>query len=43
MEVVFLVGTYTLTGMAFGTWGLQAKPGSAELPTQDPTTKEGHR
>lgn len=43
MEVVFLVGTYALTGMAFGTWGLQARPGSAPLPPQDPTTKEGHR
>ncbi len=43
MEVVFLVGTYTMTGMAFSTWGLQAKPGSAPLPPEDPTTEEGHR
>ncbi|GAA2566933.1 carboxymuconolactone decarboxylase family protein [Mycolicibacterium diernhoferi] len=43
MEVVFLVGTYAMTGMAFSTWGLQAKPGSAPLPPQDPTTEEGHR
>lgn len=42
MEAVFLVGTYTLTAMAFGTWGLQAQPGSAPLPRTDPTTKEEH-
>ncbi|MBJ7462566.1 MAG: carboxymuconolactone decarboxylase family protein [Mycolicibacterium sp.] len=41
MEVVFLVGTYTLTAMAFGTWGLPAKPGSAPLPP-DPITTEEH-
>ncbi len=41
MEVIFLVGTYTLTAMAFGTWGLQPKPGSAPLPP-DSTTKEEH-
>ncbi|MDF2585799.1 MAG: Carboxymuconolactone decarboxylase, partial [Mycobacterium sp.] len=41
MEVIFLVGTYTLTAMAFGTWGLPAKPGSAPLPA-DSTTKEEH-
>jgi len=43
MEVIFLVGTYALTGMAFGTWGLQAKPGSAPLPPEEPTEEEGHR
>ena len=43
MEVIFIVGTYTMTGMAFGTWGLQAKPGSAALPPEHPTTEEGHR
>ncbi|WP_395311340.1 carboxymuconolactone decarboxylase family protein [Mycobacterium sp. AMU20-3851] len=43
MEVIFIVGTYTMTGMAFGTWGLQAKPGSAALPPERPTTEEGHR
>jgi alkylhydroperoxidase family enzyme len=32
MEVLFVVGTYTLTAMAFGTWGLAPQPGSAELP-----------
>lgn len=42
MEVVFLVGTYTLTAMAFGTWGLQAQPGSAPLPPADPTNNEEH-
>lgn len=42
MEVIFLVGTYTMTAMAFGTWGLQAQPGSAPLPPPDPTTKEEH-
>lgn len=41
IEVVFLVGTYTLTAMAFGTWGLAAKPGSAPLPP-DSTTNEEH-
>ena len=40
MEVIFLVGTYTLTAMAFGTWGLQAKPGSAALPPDSITTEE---
>lgn len=37
MELIFLVGTYTLTAMAFGTWGLQPQPGSAALPTQGGT------
>jgi alkylhydroperoxidase family enzyme len=32
IEVIFVVGAYTTTGMAFGTWGLQAQPGSPELP-----------
>lgn len=41
IEVVFLVGTYTLTSMAFGTWGLEPKPGSAPLPP-DSSTKEEH-
>jgi alkylhydroperoxidase family enzyme len=36
MELVFLVGTYTLTAMAFGTWGLQPQPGSAALPDETP-------
>ncbi|MGW0160895.1 carboxymuconolactone decarboxylase family protein [Mycobacterium sp. NPDC003323] len=34
MEVIFVVGTYTMTAMAFGTWGLQAQPGSAALPEE---------
>lgn len=34
MELVFIVGTYTLTAMAFGTWGLQPQPGSAALPSE---------
>lgn len=42
IEVIFLVGTYTMSAMAFGTWGLQAQPGSAPLPPSDPTTKEEH-
>jgi alkylhydroperoxidase family enzyme len=32
MEVIFVVGAYTTTGMAFGTWGLEPLPGSAALP-----------
>lgn len=32
MEVIFVVGAYVTTGMAFGTWGLEALPGSAVLP-----------
>ena len=32
MEVVFVVGAYITTGMAFGTWGLQPLPGTAPLP-----------
>jgi alkylhydroperoxidase family enzyme len=42
MEVIFLVGTYTMTAMAFGTWGLTAQSGSAPLPPPGPTTKEEH-
>jgi 4-carboxymuconolactone decarboxylase len=42
MEVIFLVGTYTMTAMAFGTWGLQAQPGSAPLPPAGPTNTEEH-
>ncbi|MEN4473663.1 carboxymuconolactone decarboxylase family protein [Mycolicibacterium cosmeticum] len=34
MELIFIVGTYTLTAMAFGTWGLQPQPGSAALPSE---------
>lgn len=34
MELIFIVGTYTLTAMAFSTWGLQPQPGSAALPTE---------
>ncbi len=34
MELIFLVGTYTLTAMAFGTWGLAPQPGSAALPEE---------
>jgi 4-carboxymuconolactone decarboxylase len=37
MELIFLVGTYTLTAMAFGTWGLRPKPGSAALPGEGHT------
>jgi 4-carboxymuconolactone decarboxylase len=36
IEVIFVVGAYVTTGMAFGTWGLQAQPGSAELPDSGP-------
>jgi alkylhydroperoxidase family enzyme len=32
IEVIFVVGAYVTTGMAFGTWGVQALPGSPELP-----------
>jgi len=32
MEVIFVVGAYITTGMAFGTWGLQPLPGTAPLP-----------
>jgi 4-carboxymuconolactone decarboxylase len=32
IEVIFVVGAYVTTGMAFGTWGLQALPGSPPLP-----------
>jgi len=32
IEVVFVVGAYVTTGMAFSTWGLRAAPGSPELP-----------
>ncbi|ORV93147.1 carboxymuconolactone decarboxylase family protein [Mycolicibacterium iranicum] len=35
MEVLFLVGAYITTGMAFNTWGLQPQPGSAALPADD--------
>ncbi|MGU3652066.1 hypothetical protein [Mycolicibacterium sp. A43C] len=34
MELIFIVGTYTLTAMAFGTWGLAPQPGSAALPEE---------
>lgn len=37
MELIFIVGTYTLTAMAFGTWGLQPQPGSAALPRRGET------
>lgn len=32
MEVIFVVGTYVLTGMAFGTWRVPPAAGSAPLP-----------
>lgn len=32
MEVIFVVGTYTMLAMAFWTWGLAPPPGSAPLP-----------
>jgi len=32
IEVIFVVGAYGTTGMAFGTWGVERQPGSAELP-----------
>lgn len=32
IEVIFVVGAYVTTGMAFGTWGLEAQPGSPGLP-----------
>lgn len=32
MEVIFVVGTYTMLAMAFRTWGLAPPPGSAPLP-----------
>ncbi|MDO3634156.1 carboxymuconolactone decarboxylase family protein [Mycolicibacterium arseniciresistens] len=35
MEVIFIVGAYVTTGMAFGTWGLDSIPGSAVLPDAD--------
>ena len=31
MEVIFVVGTYVLTGMAFGTWRVPPAPGTAPL------------
>ncbi len=37
MELIFIVGTYTLTAMAFGTWGLQPQPGTAALPKRGDT------
>ncbi|MGJ6124062.1 carboxymuconolactone decarboxylase family protein [Mycolicibacterium sp. Y3] len=37
MELIFIVGTYTLTAMAFGTWGLQPQPGTAALPRRGET------
>ncbi|CAA0127783.1 Uncharacterised protein [Mycolicibacterium vanbaalenii] len=41
IEVIFVVGAYTTTGMAFGTWGLQALPGSPALP--DPAIRHAPR
>ena len=35
IEVLFVVGAYVTTGMAFGTWGLAPAPGSAALPDID--------
>ncbi|CQD03493.1 carboxymuconolactone decarboxylase family protein [Mycobacterium europaeum] len=32
MELIFVVGTYTMLAMAFQTWGLAPPPGSAPLP-----------
>lgn len=32
MELIFVVGTYTMLAMAFWTWGLVPPPGSAPLP-----------
>lgn len=32
MEVIFVVGTYTMLAMAFRTWGLAPPPGGAPLP-----------
>jgi alkylhydroperoxidase family enzyme len=32
MELIFVVGTYTLLAMAFETWGLAPPPGGAKLP-----------
>jgi 4-carboxymuconolactone decarboxylase len=32
MEFIFVVGVYTLSAMAFETWGLPAAPGTAPLP-----------
>ncbi|WP_142274350.1 carboxymuconolactone decarboxylase family protein [Mycobacterium scrofulaceum] len=32
MELIFVVGTYTMLAMAFRTWGLAPPPGSAPLP-----------
>lgn len=37
MELIFIVGTYTLTAMAFGTWGLRPQPGTAALPRRGET------
>lgn len=33
MEVIFVVGAYITTGMAFSTWGLAPAAGTAPLPT----------
>ncbi|OBH99034.1 carboxymuconolactone decarboxylase family protein [Mycobacterium sp. E2733] len=36
MELIFVVGTYTMLAMAFQTWGLAPPPGSAPLPGPAP-------
>lgn len=35
IEVIFVVGAYVTTGMAFNTWGLAPQPGSPALPERD--------
>lgn len=35
MELIFVVGSYSLLATAFATWGLEPRPGSPELPPVD--------
>lgn len=39
MELIFVVGTYTMLAMAFDTWGLAPPAGSASLPNHDATNR----
>lgn len=42
MEVIFVVGAYVTTGMAFGTWGLDPLPGAAPLPEKHEAHDRSH-
>ena len=42
MEVIFVVGAYITTGMAFGTWGLAPLPGTAPLPATHDQMRTSH-